>query len=86
MADGGAGQHETAPHQPGAESPRSRLGRILQEHPEARPRLGEAIGSLLKVVLATLAIIGLLAIWHLRRRARMIRDRIGPHPPGGRGS
>jgi hypothetical protein len=58
--------------------PTSRLGRILREHPEARPRLSEAIGSLLKVVLATLAIVGMLAIWHLHRRARLIRDRLGP--------
>lgn len=57
---------------------RSRLGQILREHPEARPRLGDAVASLLKVVLATLVVVVLLAIWHLRRRAGLIRDRLGP--------
>jgi hypothetical protein len=84
MADGNAREqpdHEEAGKKPGT----SRLGRILREHPEARPRLGDAIGSLLKVVVATLAIIGLLAIWHLRRRAQLIRDRLGSPSPGERG-
>lgn len=57
---------------------RSRLGQILEQHPEARPRLSDAIGGLLKVVLAAVAVIGVLAIWHLRRRARLIRNRLGP--------
>jgi hypothetical protein len=60
------------------EPPRSRLGRILRENPEARPQLGKAVSSLLGVVVATLAIIGLLAIWHLHRRAQLIRRRLGP--------
>jgi hypothetical protein len=64
--------------EPGPVPRRTRLGRILEEHPEARPQLGDAIGSLLKVVVVTLAIIGLLAIWHLRRRAQLIRERLGP--------
>src|SRR5208337_1697011 len=57
---------------------RSRLGQILAERPEARPRLSRAVGSLLATVLAAIAVLGLLLIWHLRRRAQLIRDRLGP--------
>ena len=55
----------------------SRLRRILREHPEARERIGRAVGGLLTAVLATLAAVGVFSIWHLRRRADMIRDRLG---------
>ncbi|WP_165225621.1 hypothetical protein [Aquisphaera insulae] len=71
--------------QPGSAGPgpepeprRSRLGRILAEHPEARPRVRSAVFSLLATALATIAIVGLFLIWHLRRRARMIRERLAP--------
>ncbi|QEH34487.1 hypothetical protein OJF2_30260 [Aquisphaera giovannonii] len=63
---------------PPAEPRRSRLGRILEEHPEARPRIRDAVFSLLATALATIAIVGLLLIWHLRRRARLIRERLAP--------
>ncbi len=54
----------------------SRLGQILAERPEARPQIQGAVASLLATALATIAVLGLLLIWHLRRRARMIRDRL----------
>jgi hypothetical protein len=57
---------------------RSRLGQILAERPEARPRLSRAVGSLLATVLVAIAVLGLLLIWHLRRRAQLIRERLGP--------
>ncbi len=57
---------------------RSRLGQILAERPEARPRLGNAVGSLLATFLVALAACGLLLIWHLRRRAQLIRDHLAP--------
>ena len=57
---------------------RSRLGQILAERPEARFRLSRAVGSLLVTVLVAIAVLGLLLIWHLRRRAQLIRDRLGP--------
>jgi hypothetical protein len=61
---------------PRAEPGRSRLRRILEERPEARPRLGRAIAALLGTGLVALAAIGALAIWHLARRGRLIRERL----------
>jgi hypothetical protein len=66
-ADGSTGQPK-----------RSRLGQILAERPEARPRLSRAVGSLLATALVAIAVMGILLIWHLRRRAQLIRDRLGP--------
>ena len=57
---------------------RSRLGQILAERPEARPQLRGAVASLLATALAAIAVLGLLLIWHLRRRARLIRERLAP--------
>jgi ferric-dicitrate binding protein FerR (iron transport regulator) len=62
----------------GGQPKRSRLGQILADRPEARPRLSRAVGSLLATVLVAIAALGLLLIWHLRRRAQLIRDRLGP--------
>src|SRR5208337_3614829 len=62
----------------GGQPRRSRLGQILAERPEARPRLSRAVGSLLATALVAIAVLGLLLIWHLRRRAQLIRDRLGP--------
>jgi hypothetical protein len=61
---------------PGARPPKTRLGRILAERPEERPRLARAVGGLLAVTLATVAVLGVLLIWHLRRRAGLIRERL----------
>jgi hypothetical protein len=62
----------------GREPRRSRLRQILQERPEARPRLGRAVAELLGTVLVALAVLGALVIWHLARRGRLIRERLGP--------
>ncbi len=61
---------------------RTRLGKILAERPEARPRLKRAVGSLLATVLAAIAVLGILLIWHLRRRAQLIRNRLSPPRAG----
>ena len=73
----------------GRQPPRSRLRRILDEQPEARPRLGKAIAALLGTGLVTLAALGGLLIWHIIRRGRLIRERLNPpravrplEPPG----
>jgi hypothetical protein len=55
---------------------KSRLGRILAERPEERPRIARAVGGLLAVTLVTIAAIGILLIWHLRRRAGLIREKL----------
>jgi hypothetical protein len=56
----------------------SPLRRILKEHPEARPQIKSAVVSLLVTALATIVAVGMLLIWHMRRRAQLIRDRLGP--------
>ena len=56
----------------------SRLRQILDEKPEARPRLGNAIAALLGTGLVTLVALGGLLIWHIRRRARLVRERLNP--------
>lgn len=56
--------------------PRSRLRRILDERPEARPRLGRAVAGLLGTGLVALAALGALLLWHVRRRGRLIRERL----------
>ena len=60
------------------EPPRSPLRQILDENPEARPRLGKAIAALLGTGLVTLAALGGLLIWHIIRRGRLIRERLNP--------
>jgi hypothetical protein len=37
-----------------------------------------AVVSLLATILVAIGTIGILLIWHLRRRGRIIRDRLGP--------
>jgi hypothetical protein len=66
------------PADPTREPTRSRLGRILAEQPEARPRLRRAVSSLIATALVALTAIGILLIWHFRRRAQLIRDRLSP--------
>lgn len=56
----------------------SRLRQILEQRPEARPRLGRAVAVLLGTALVGLAAIGALVIWHLVRRGRLIRERLSP--------
>jgi hypothetical protein len=50
----------------------------LLERPDARPRVKRAVAGLLAVAVATIGVIGVLLIWHLVRRGRMIRDRLTP--------
>jgi len=63
---------------PASEPRRSRLRRILDEHPQARSRIGHAVAVLLGTTLIAVAAIGALAIWHLIRRGRLIRERLNP--------
>ena len=63
---------------PRGEPRRSQLRRILDENPEARGRVGRAIASLGGTVVLVVAVLGALLIWHLIRRARLIRERLGP--------
>jgi hypothetical protein len=60
----------------GNNPPRTRLRKILDERPEARPRIGKAIAALLGTGLVTLAAMGALLIWHIRRRAALMRERL----------
>jgi type II secretory pathway component PulM len=46
--------------------------------PHERVRIGRAASALLAVGLAAIAAIGWLAIWHLVRRGRLIRQRLAP--------
>ena len=73
-------QDPTSTDQPAAagQPPRSRLRKILDEKPEARPRIGKAIAALLGTGLVTLAAMGILLIWHIRRRAALMRERLNP--------
>jgi hypothetical protein len=56
----------------------ARARRPRPESAEARRRLGEAATSLLGWGLAGIAALGALAIWHLVRRGRLIRDSLAP--------
>jgi hypothetical protein len=60
------------------EPKRSRLRRLLEEHPRERRRIGRAVASLLGTALVGLAAVGALLIWHLVRRGRLIRAGLGP--------
>jgi hypothetical protein len=66
----------TDPAAGGVQSRRSQLSRILEERPEARSRLGRAVAALLGTFLVAVAVFGGLLIWHIRRRARLIRERL----------
>ena len=63
---------------PDGEPHRSRLGQILAERPEARPRLKSAVSSLIATTLVAFAASGILLIWHFKRRAQLLRDRLAP--------
>jgi hypothetical protein len=54
------------------------LRRILQKGPEARRRLARAVAPLLGTVVVALGAIGMLLIWHLVRRGRLIQQRLNP--------
>jgi hypothetical protein len=61
----------------GPTSPPSWLRKILDEHPEARPLIGRPVAALLGTALVALAALSALLIWHLIRRGRLIRERLG---------
>ena len=64
---------------PGVGEPRRNwLRRILQQGPEARRRMGDAVADLLGTALVSLALIGGLVVWHLVRRGRLLRERSSP--------
>jgi hypothetical protein len=60
-----------------AEPGRSRLRELL-ERPDAGPRVRQAVVRLLGVGVITIGVVGALTIWHLVRRGRLIRARLGP--------
>jgi hypothetical protein len=62
---------------PLGEPRRSRLRRILDERPDARPRLARAVAELLGISLVVMVALGALLIWHVVRRGRIIRERLG---------
>jgi hypothetical protein len=59
-----------------AQPPRSRLRRLLDERPDARPRIGRAVAVLLGTGVFAIAALGALLIWHMVRRGRLIRERL----------
>jgi hypothetical protein len=61
---------------PPGEPRRSRLRQLLDERPEARPRIGRAVAVLLGTGLFAFAAFGALLIWHIVRRGRLIRERL----------
>jgi hypothetical protein len=75
MTDGDHPKTSDRPSAPG-EPKRSRLRRLLDERPEARPRVGRAIAILLGTGLIAFAAFGVLLMWHIVRRGRMIRERL----------
>jgi hypothetical protein len=66
------------PAQGVGEPRRTWMSRILQQGPEARRRLGRAVAGLLGTALVSMAALGALLIWHLVRRGRLLRERLGP--------
>lgn len=62
------------------EPPPRRLRQLLRQ-PGARERIAPAVARLLGVGLVAIAAIGALTIWHLIRRGRLIRERLGPPRP-----
>jgi hypothetical protein len=75
MTDGDDPTKSAGPREPG-EPRRSRLRQLLDERPEARPRIGRAVAALLGTVLFAVAAFGMLLLWHIVRRGRLIRERL----------
>lgn len=65
---------------PGARPRRTELRRLLA-HPDAAPRVRRAVARLLGVSVLSIGVLGALVIWHLVRRGRLIRERLGPPRP-----
>jgi len=61
-------------------SPDPRRRHLELERPEAR-RVGRLAVSLLGIGIVAIAAWGLLILWHLVRRGRLIRERLDPPRP-----
>lgn len=67
---------------PPANPPPSRtLRNVIAENPAARRRIGRAYAEFLAVVLVAIASLTALVLWHLARRGRVIRQRLGQPRP-----
>ncbi len=62
---------------PEREPPRTRLRQLLDD-PKARGPVAQAVARLLAVVVVSIGVIGVLVIWHLIRRGRLIREGLSP--------
>lgn len=69
----------------------SPLRTMIAKDPAIRRRIGRAYAEFLAVVLVAVASLTALVLWHLARRGRLIRRRLGqprpiswpdPEPPG----
>ncbi|WP_169973019.1 hypothetical protein [Tautonia rosea] len=54
------------------------LRKVIAENPDARRRIGQAYAEFLAVVLLAIVSLTALVLWHLVRRGRVIRQRLGP--------
>ncbi|MCA1686019.1 MAG: hypothetical protein LC745_08555 [Planctomycetia bacterium] len=68
---------EPPPDPPKPEPRRTELRRLLGR-PDAAPRVRRAVARLLGVSVISIGAVGALAIWHLVRRGRLIRERLVP--------
>ena len=57
------------------------LRQVIAENPAARRRIGRAYAEFLAVVLVAIAALTALVLWHLARRGRAIRQRLGQPRP-----
>jgi hypothetical protein len=58
--------------------PSGPAGRPVPPPPSARQRLGRLARLWGELTLGGIVLITLLSVWHLRRRAALVRDRLGP--------
>ncbi len=65
------------PRTPAGEPRRTELRRLLAR-PDAAPRVRRAVARLLGVSVLSIGVVGALVVWHLIRRGRLIRERLGP--------
>ena len=61
--------------------PRRSLRRVIAENPVARRRVGQVYAEFLAVLLVAIAGLAALVLWHLARRGRLIRHRLGQPRP-----
>lgn len=63
---------------PKTPAPKASQLRKLLDRPDARPKVSRAVVSLLATEVLSIGVLGALVVWHLSRRARLIRDRLAP--------